>query len=103
MSSPAGSEGRIVVIGDRHTLPLFRAAGLAVAEAYSSSEAVEVMRREAHGTGLFIVLKHIVDDEEALRREAEKLGVQLLVLPTKWAPPKPLRVEELIARALGVG
>ncbi len=97
-------EGRkVVVIGDRDTLPLFRTAGLAVAEAYSTSEAVEVMRREAGNTALFIVLKHIVDDEERLRREASKLGVQVLILATKWAPAKPMRVEELIAKALGIG
>ncbi len=96
-------EGRkVVVIGDRDTLPLFRTAGLAVAEAYSTSEAVEVMRREARDTALFIVLKHVVD-EERLRREAARLGVQVLILATRWAPPKPMRVEELIAKALGIG
>lgn len=94
---------RVVVIGDRDTLPLFRSAGLTVAEAYSTSEAVEVMRREAGDAALFIVLRHVVDDEERLRREAERLGVQVLILATKWAPAKPLRVEELIARALGIG
>lgn len=99
----SGEGRRVVVIGDRDTLPLFRTAGFTVAEAYSTSEALEAMKGMAGEAALFIVLKHVVDDEERLRREAAALGAPVVVLATKWAPGKPLRVEELIAKALGMG
>ncbi|GAB6148639.1 V-type ATP synthase subunit F [Stetteria hydrogenophila] len=95
--------GKLVVIGDRDTLPLFRTAGLSVAEARSTSDVLKVIREKAGEAALFIVLRHVVDDEEALRREAAKLGAQVLILASKWAPAKPLRVQEMLAKALGVG
>lgn len=95
--------GKVVVIGDRDTLPLFRAAGARVVEAYSDSEVIEALRSVAGEAGIAIVLKHVVEDEEAVRREAEKLGIHVFILATRWAPAEAVSIEKLIARALGIG
>ena len=99
------ARGRILVVGDRDTLPLFRAIGARVVEAGSEDEALEAIRREA-GRGdiaVAIVLKHIVGDEEEFRAKASRLGVPVLVLPGRGAEARPVDVNRLVARALGLG
>jgi len=100
-----GRRGRILVVGDRDTLPLFRAVGARVAEAGNAEEALEAIRREAArgDVAVAIVLKHVVGDEEEFRAKASRLGVPVLVLPTRWAEAKPVDVNKLVARALGLG
>ena len=103
-SKPAGGL-KAAVIGDRETLPLFRGLGFHAVEATSDDEVVRALRGIAGegGYALVIVYKHVVKDEEAVRREAEKLGLPLLILPTRWAPAEPVDVNKLIAKALGFG
>lgn len=97
--------GRVLVVGDRDTLPLFKAVGARVAEAGSAEEALEALRREASrgDIAVAIVLKHVIGDEEEFRARASGLGVPVLVLPSRWAEAKPVDVNKLVARALGLG
>lgn len=97
--------GRVLVVGDRDTLPLFRAIGARVVEAANADEALEALRREAArgDIAVAIVLKHVVGDEDEFRSRAAGLGVPVLVLPSKWAEAKPVDVNKLVARALGLG
>ena len=97
--------GSVVVVGDRDTLPLFKAAGARVAEAYSEEDALKAVR-EAAASGdaaVIIVLKHVIGDEESFREKVRGLGVPVLILPTRRAEARPVDVNRLIARALGIG
>jgi len=98
------SAKRVVVVSDRVNAPLFRSVGLHVVEASSQAEAEAALKRApAEDAAIVIVLKHLVEDEDALRRAAEQAGVTLLVLPTLWAKAEPINVERILAKALGLG
>ena len=105
MEATRAPQGRILVIGDEETLPLFRSLGVSVKAARGNDEVIDVLRREAGdgGVALAIVLKHVISDEERVKREARRLGVTLVVLPTLWAPAEPIDINRLIAKALGLG
>lgn len=96
---------KAAVIGDRETLPLFRGLGFHVEEATEDSEVIRALNRIATegGYAFVLVYKHVISDEDAVRREAEKLGIPILILPTRWAPAEPVDVNKLIAKALGFG
>ena len=99
-------KGKVMVVGDRVNLPLFRSIGLVTAEARNAGEAIRIVR-EAAASGdiaLVIVLKHIVSgSEDEVVRAAQEAGVPVLVLPTPRAPAEKINVEKLLARALGLG
>lgn len=100
----AGEESNVVVVGDKETLPLFRMIGMDVVEANDQRSAEEAVRQAASkGTRLIIVLKHLVSDEDSLRKVARQYDATLLVLPTKWAKSEPINIEKLLAEALGLG
>ncbi|MGC9071183.1 MAG: V-type ATP synthase subunit F [Acidilobus sp.] len=100
----SASETKVLVIGDEQSLPLFRMIGLSVMPASSQAEAEEVVRKGVQqGYSLIVVLKHIVTDEEKLRRIASEGGAVLLTLPTKWSKAEPINIEMLLAQALGLG
>ena len=95
---------RLSVIGDRQSLTLFRMVGASTYEVQPGGDVEETVRKAAReGSRLVIVLKHVVTDEEKLRRVADQEGVTLLVLPTKWAKAEPINVEKLLMEALGLG
>ncbi len=98
-------EGKILVVGDKLNLPLFRSSGLSVREASREEEVLEVLREAAAAReyALVIVLKHVVRDPQRVTGEAEKLGIPVLVLPTPWSPAEKINVEKLLAKALGLG
>ena len=101
-----GGVGRILVVADKYNSTLFRSAGLTVVEADSQEKVVEEVRfafQRRRDIALIIVLKHLVEDEDSLRKALESLGVPLLVLPTRWAKAEPINVEKLLAKALGFG
>lgn len=103
---PAGRpSGKVAVVGDRDTLPLFRSAGFLVYEAESQGDAYRAVSRAASrgDVVLIIVLKHVLSDPESFKSEASRHGVPVFVLPTRWSPGEPINVERLLARALGVG
>ncbi len=96
--------GRVVVVSDRVNAPLFRSVGLKVYEAEGQDEVLAKVRSAAsENAALVIVLKHLLEDEEAFQRQVERLGVTVLVLPTLWAKAEPINVEKILARALGLG
>ena len=95
---------KLLVIGDEDTLPLFRSMGALTRTAKNDDDIIKVLRRASENeVALAIVLKHIVNDEERIKREARRLGITLLILPSRWAPPEPIDINKLIARALGLG
>ena len=98
-------EGKILVVGDKLSLPLFRSSGISVREATREEEVLEALREAAEKDeyALVIVLKHVVEDPQRVTGEAEKLGVPVLVLPTPWSPAEKINVEKLLAKALGLG
>ncbi|MCE4612884.1 MAG: hypothetical protein F7C07_03525 [Desulfurococcales archaeon] len=98
-------EQKLAVIADRANIPLFRSIGAMTLEASNEEEALRAVESLASKpeVGLVIVLRHIIGDEEEFRRKAERLGVPLLVLPTRWSRVEPINVDKLIARALGMG
>jgi len=96
-------KARILVVGDKLNLPLFRSAGLSVREAENEEEVLEAIRSAPRDTGLVIVLKHVVRDPTRVVKEAEKTGLPVLVLPTPWSPAEKINVEKLLAKALGLG
>ncbi|MDM7275551.1 MAG: V-type ATP synthase subunit F [Thermoprotei archaeon] len=98
-------KGKVAVVGDRETLPLFKSAGYTVVEAYSQSQALEAIARlESRGDiALVIVLKHILDDESKFKASLTKYKVPVFVLPTRWALGEPVDVNKIIAKALGLG
>ncbi|MFP3309204.1 MAG: V-type ATP synthase subunit F [Acidilobus sp.] len=104
MPEVESGETGVVVIGDRLTLPLFRMTGMKTIEASDQRSAEEALRQAASdGYRIAIVLKHIVSDEDSIRKVAARLNITLLVLPTKWSKPTPFNVEKLLAEALGLG
>ncbi|MGC9209877.1 MAG: V-type ATP synthase subunit F [Acidilobus sp.] len=100
----SAGETKILVIGDEQSLPLFRMIGISVMQAGNQAEAEAAVRKGVEqGYGLIIVLKHIISDEDRLRRIASEGGAVLLTLPTKWAKAEPINIEKLLAQALGLG
>ncbi|MCE4626065.1 MAG: hypothetical protein F7C82_01990 [Desulfurococcales archaeon] len=98
--------GRVLVIADEVNAPLFRSVGLTVYEARDQKQVVETVdfaMKSLHDVSLIIVLKHLVEDEDSLRKSLEKYGVTLLILPTRWAKAEPINVDKLLAKALGLG
>ncbi|GBF09330.1 putative V-type ATP synthase subunit F [Aeropyrum pernix] len=97
--------GRILAIVDRETAPLFMGVGASVVEVAGSEEVLDAIRRSVveNGVRIVLVLKHLVGDEESLRREADRLGVTLLIIPSMGEKAEPIDVKKLIARALGFG
>ncbi len=98
-------EYKVAVVGDKYNNPLFRSAGLVTIEAYSQDDAVrkviEASRRD--DIGLVIVLKHMIEDEEAFRNGIKDVEKPVLILPTRWATAEPINVDKLLAKALGLG
>lgn len=94
----------VLVISDDANAPLFRSVGLEVETVRGAAEVPGVLRAAAgRGYALIIVLKHLVDDEDELKKEATRLGVPLLVLPTLQARAEPINVDKILAKALGLG
>ncbi len=98
------ARGRVVVVGDRETLPLFKSAGFTTIEAYSQSQALNVISglQSSGDVVLIIVLKHIIDNEEEFKAKTANSRIPVFVLPTLWAPGEPLDVNRLLAKALGL-
>ena len=104
MEPSSRSPRKVMVIGDEDTLPLFRSMGALTRVARNDDDIVKTLRKAVEDeVALAIVLKHVVSDEERVRREARRLGITLLILPSRWAPPEPIDINKLIARALGLG
>ncbi len=97
------TKGKILVIGDKLNLPLFRSTGVQVEEADNSDEIVRILKNYNGRINLAIVLKHIVDDHDKVLKTAEELDIPLLILPTLWSPAEKINVEKLLAKALGLG
>lgn len=100
------NKGRILVVADEINAPLFRSVGLTVYEARDQKQVVETVdfaMKSLHDVSLIIVLKHLVEDEDSLRKSLEKYGVTLLILPTRWAKAESINVDKLLAKALGLG
>lgn len=98
------ARGRVVVLGDRDTLPLFKSAGFMTVEAYSQSQALNIIARlqESSDIALIIVLKHILSDVEEFKAKTAESKIPVFVLPTLWSPGEPLDVNKLLAKALGL-
>ncbi|MEB3807174.1 MAG: hypothetical protein GSR73_06640 [Desulfurococcales archaeon] len=98
--------GTIVVVSDSVNAPLFRSVGFTVYEARDKKDLLDTisyaMQREQNAK-LLIVLKHLVEDEDKLRRQVDQYDVTLLILPTRWAKAEPINVDKLLAKALGLG
>ncbi len=94
-----------VVIGDEESSLLFRALGFKMLIATNESEVLGHLKDIAKEGkyALAIVMKHVIKNEENVRSEAKKLGISILVLPTRKAPSKPIDINILIAKALGFG
>ncbi len=97
------TKGKILVIGDKLNLPLFRSTGIHVEEADNSDEIVRILKNYNGRINLAIVLKHTVDDQDKVLKTAEELDIPLLILPTLWSPAEKINVEKLLAKALGLG
>ncbi|MCE4628354.1 MAG: V-type ATP synthase subunit F, partial [Desulfurococcales archaeon] len=96
---------KVLVVGDRFHNPLFRSAGLETVEAEGLEDVAEKIRA-ADRSGeyaVIIVLKHLVGDEQELRRRIQDVATTVLVLPTRWSPGEPVNIDKLIASALGLG
>jgi V/A-type H+-transporting ATPase subunit F len=96
--------GKVVVVGDRETLPLFRSAGFMTFEAYSQSQALNIVTRlqNSDDVVLIVVLRHILDNEEEFKAKTSGSRIPVFVLPTLWSPGEPLDVNKLLAKALGL-
>ena len=101
----SSEKGRVLVVGDGLTLPLFRSVGLETVEAEGDDNVISAVREAAArgDVSLVIVLKHVVKDPDRIVGEAQKYGIPILVLPTIWAPAEKINVERLLAKALGLG
>ncbi len=94
----------VLVVSDDVNAPLFRSVGLNVEIVGGPSEVLGAVKASAsQGYALVIVLKHLVEDEDELKKEATKLGIPLLVLPTLQARAEPINVDKILAKALGLG
>lgn len=105
MGSPAAT-GRVIVVSDEVNAPLFKSVGLTVLEALNQRQVVDSIAyavKSYPDVRVAIVLKHLVEDEDSLRRSAEGYGVTLLILPTRWAKAEPINVDKLLVKALGFG
>jgi len=96
---------KAAVIGDKETIVLFRGLGFHVVHATGDEEVINAIRSLAKSGeyALVIVLKNAVEEENRVKDEARRLGLPILVLPTRKAPSKPIDINKLIARALGFG
>ena len=94
-----------VIIGDEESSLLFRALGFKMLIATNEDEVIDHLKNVAKEGryALAIVLKHVIRDEGKVRDVAKKLGIPVLILPTRRAPSKPIDINALIARALGFG
>ncbi|BAN89765.1 V-type ATP synthase subunit F [Aeropyrum camini] len=101
----AEAGGKLLAIVDRETAPLFMGVGASVVEVAGGDEVLRALRKGVAegGARIVLVLKHLVEDEELLRREADRLGATLLVIPSMGEKAEPIDVKKLIARALGFG
>lgn len=99
------TKGKVAIIGDRASLPLFKSAGFHTEEAASQSQAVEIVKRLSASSdfSLIIVLKHILSDEERFKTQASKFSVPVLVLATTLSPESPVDVNKLLTKVLGIG
>ncbi|MCE4606147.1 MAG: hypothetical protein F7B59_02295 [Desulfurococcales archaeon] len=100
--------GKIVVLGDKHTLLPFRLAGAEVREASSWDEAKSVISSDLAGekdVSIVLLAAHLIPEEKRgeFRSLASKVDFTLVSLPTKWAPPKPVDMKKLLLEALGFG
>ena len=98
------ARGKVVVIGDRETLPLFKSAGFTTVEAYSQAQALNIISRlqSSGDIVLIVVLKHIIDSEDEFKAKTAGSRIPVFVLPTLWSPGEPLDVNKLLAKALGL-
>ena len=98
------TRGKVVVLGDRETLPLFKSAGFMTIEAYSQSQALSIISRlqSSSDIALIIVLKHILDNEEEFKAKTADSSIPVFVLPTLRSPGEPIDVNKLLAKALGL-
>gem|GEM_PF-262428 len=100
--------GKIVVLGDEHTLLPFKLAGADVREASSWEEAKNILTNilpQEKDVSVVFLAAHIIPDEKRgeFRDLAGKAPFTLVSLPTKWAPPKPVDMKKLLLEALGFG
>ena len=98
------ARGKVVVLGDRETLPLFKSAGFMTIEAYSQSQALSIISRlqSSSDIALIIVLKHILDNEEEFKAKTADSHIPIFILPTLRSPGEPIDVNKLLAKALGL-
>ncbi len=96
---------RGVVIGDEETILLFRSLGFKALIAYDESQVIDHLKELAgkEEIGLAIIPKHVIKNEDKIREEAKRLGLPVLILPTRRSPSTPININALIARALGFG
>ena len=99
------SRGKVLVVGDRLSLPLFRSVGLETVEASRQDDIIRAIGEAARrgDISLVIVLKHVVEDPDAVVRAAQEADIPILILPTLWSPAEKINVEKLLAKALGLG
>ncbi len=100
--------GRIVVVGDEHSLLPFRLAGADTIEASSWDEAKRVIEEQLSTKGdvsIVLLAAHLIPEEKRgeFKELASRMGFTLLSLPTKWAPPKPVDMKKMLLEALGFG
>ncbi|MCX8196378.1 MAG: V-type ATP synthase subunit F [Acidilobaceae archaeon] len=98
-------KGKVAVLGDRDTLPLFKSAGFKTVEVLSQSQAVEAVFRlsASQEVSLIIVLKHVLSDEAKFKQQVAHSRVPVFVLPTLHAPGEKVDVNKILAKALGMG
>lgn len=99
------AKGKVAVIGDRDSLPLFKSAGFHTEEASTQSQAADVIKRLSSmgDFSLVIVLRHILSDEERFKSQVSKYNIPVLILATTLSPQTPVDVNKLIAKMLGMG
>ncbi|MCS7107608.1 MAG: V-type ATP synthase subunit F [Acidilobaceae archaeon] len=97
--------GKVAVLGDRETLPLFKSAGFKTVEVLSQSQVVEAVNRlNAEGDiSLIIVLKHVLSDEARFKQQVASSRVPVFVLPTLYTKGEAVDVNKILAKALGMG
>ncbi len=100
--------GKIVVLGDEHTLLPFRLAGADVREASSWDEARNIILTKLVGEkdiSVVLLAAHLIPEEKRgeFRSLTSRVDFTLVSLPTKWAPPKPIDMKKLLLEALGFG
>ncbi|MEN2999721.1 MAG: V-type ATP synthase subunit F [Acidilobaceae archaeon] len=96
--------GKVAVVGDRETLPLFKSAGFKTVEVLSQSQAVEaVSRLNMEGdVSLIIVLKHVLSDEARFKQQVAGSRAPVFILPTLFSKGEQVDVNKILAKALGM-